>query len=447
MKKSLTRAEMLTVSLMLFGMFFGAGNLIFPPMLGFTYGNSWLVAGIGFVIVGVGLTLLAVISVAKSHGNIFSFTSISGKKLSKAIILIIALCIGPLGAIPRTAATSSEMIISSGFSISPMVFSIIFFSISLFFALAESSVVDFIGKFLTPFLIISLFVMIIVGIINPMGSMKEIDMGKISIFSNSMLEGYNTMDALAALAFTPIIVKSIIKKGYKNEILKKTIEASFVAVIGLATVYISLAYLGASASNTDNNLSRVELLNLIANRILGSKGRYVLVIALVLACFTTAIGLITSIAEIFVKYSNNKISYRTNAILIAMLSLILSILGVDSIVEFSGPFLQFAYPLTILLIIYNLYGKDKINENIRKNTFLIVAMVSFMDALVSFIEVIQKLLNVNIELLNKLGQMISRILKFISLNNTDFPWIFPFLLILLFSIIYVRIRKSREDLA
>lgn len=438
--------DVIVIGFALFAMFFGAGNLIFPPMLGYTYGNNWLLAGVGFTIVGVGLTLIAVISVAKSHGNIFSFTSLAGDKLSKVIIFIIALCIGPLGAIPRTAATSSEMIISSGFKISPLIFSIIFFSISLFLALGESSVVDFIGKFLTPLLLISLFIMIVVGIINPIGEMKEISTAKGEILSNSMLEGYNTMDALAALAFTPIIVKSVIKKGYKNQLLKKTIQASFVAVIGLASVYISLAYLGSSASTSVDGLSRVELLNFISKRILGSKGRYILLIALILACFTTAIGLISSISEIFVKFSNNKLSYKFNAFLIALTSLILSVLGVDSIVEFSGPFLQFVYPLAILLVIFNLYGKDKINNLLIKNSFVCVCIVSLIDAVISFITVIKKLLNFDFVLFDAIQEALTNILNVISLNNRDFPWVYPFIIVFFITLIYIRIRKSKRKI-
>ncbi|MSS77033.1 branched-chain amino acid transport system II carrier protein [Anaerococcus sp. WCA-380-WT-2B] len=438
--------DIIVIGFALFAMFFGAGNLIFPPMLGYTYGNNWLYAGIGFTIVGVGLTLIAVISVAKSHGNIFSFTSLAGNKLSKVIIFIIALCIGPLGAIPRTAATSSEMLTSSGFNISPLVFSIIFFFISLCLALGESSVVDFIGKFLTPLLLISLFIMIIVGVINPIGEMKDVNMHTGKILSNSMLEGYNTMDALAALAFTPIIVKSIVKKGYKNEILKKTIEASFVAVIGLALVYMSLAYLGASVSKSVDGLSRVELLNFISKEILGSKGRYILLIALILACFTTATGLISSISEIFVKYSNNRLSYKFNACLITLTSLVLSVLGVDSIVEFTGPFLQFAYPLAILLVIFNLYGKNKLDKILVRNSFITVSIVSFIDAIISFISVIEKLLNINFELFDAIQEALSNILKIISINNKDFPWVYPFIIVFILTLIYVNKFNSKTNI-
>ena len=350
--------DILVIGFALFAMFFGAGNLIFPPMLGYIYGDKWFLASIAFTIVGVGLTLIAVISMAKRKGNIFTFTSLAGEKLSKTIILIIALCIGPLGAIPRTAATSFEMVESAGFNINILIFTLIFFGFSLFLSLAKNSVVDLIGKFLTPLLLISLFIMIIVGIINPIGETKEINLGLNRIFSDSMLEGYNTMDALAALAFTPIIVESIVKKGHKKQLLKKTIQASLIAVIGLAFVYISLTFLGSSVSKSIDTESRVQLLNFISEEILGNEGKFVLLIAIIMACFTTSVGLISSISNIFVEFSKNKFNYKITAFTIAAVSLLLSILGVESIVKLTGPFLQFVYPLAILLVLFNLIGKD-----------------------------------------------------------------------------------------
>ena len=433
--------DILVIGFALFAMFFGAGNLIFPPMLGYIYGDKWLLASIAFTIVGVGLTLLAVVSMAKSYGNIFSFTSLAGSKLSKTIILIIALCIGPLGAIPRTAATSFEMVESAGFNINIFVFTLIFFSFSLFLALAKNSVVDFIGKFLTPLLLLSLLIMIIVGMVNPIGQINKIDLNLSKIFSDSMLEGYNTMDALAALAFTPIIVESVIKKGYKNNLLIKTIQASLIAVIGLAFVYISLTFLGASASKSIDTDSRVILLNFISEEILGSKGKFVLLVAIIMACFTTSIGLISSISKIFVEFSNNRFDYKLVAFTIAIVSLLLSILGVESIVRLTGPFLQFVYPLAIMLVIFNLIGKDKLNKRIIKNSFIVVSLVSFMDALVSLIDILSDMFNINLSFSMEIELILKNIIKIISLNIVDFPWVFPVILTIILTSIYLKFKK------
>lgn len=435
--------DIIVIGFALFAMFFGAGNLIFPPMLGYIYGDKWLLASIAFTIVGVGLTLIAVISMAKRKGNIFTFTSLAGDKLSKAIILIIALCIGPLGAIPRTAATSFEMVESAGFNINILVFTLIFFALSLFLSLSKNSVVDLIGKFLTPLLLISLLIMIIVGMLNPIGDTKNVDMALKTIFSNSMLEGYNTMDTLAALAFTPIIVESIIKKGYKNDLLKKTIEASLIAVIGLAFVYISLTFLGSSASKSIDTDSRVSLLNFISSSILGNKGKFVLLLAIIMACFTTSIGLISSISNIFVEFSKNKLKYKPVAWVIAIVSLLLSVLGVESIVRLTGPFLQFVYPLAILLVMFNLIGKNSIDKLVIRNSFIVVTIVSLMDALISLIDILIDMFKIDFSFLSKIEMLLKNIISIISLNIVDFPWVFPFIVTIIITIIYLKIVKNK----
>ena len=435
--------DILVIGFALFAMFFGAGNLIFPPMLGYTYGDKWLIASIGFTIVGVGLTLLAVVSMAKKQGNIFTFTSLAGNKLSKAIILIIALCIGPLGAIPRTAATSFEMVQSAAFNINIFVFTLIFFGLSLFLALAKNSVVDMIGKFLTPLLLISLLIMIIVGVASPIGQIKQVNLNQGKIFSDSMLEGYNTMDALAALAFTPIIVESVIKKGYKNQLLKKTIQASLIAVLGLAFVYISLTFLGASVSTSIDTDSRVTLLNYIAEKVLGDKGKFVLIIAIIMACFTTSVGLISSISNIFSEFTKNKVSYKFFAIIIALVSLLLSALGVESIIRLTGPFLQFVYPLAVILVVFNLFGKDKINKLVIRNSFVVVTVVSFIDAFVSLMEILSDMFNVNISILKALESILKGFVKIISLNIVDFPWVVPVLVTIILTSLYLKLNKSK----
>ena len=435
--------DIIVIGFALFAMFFGAGNLIFPPMLGYIYGDKWLLASIAFTIVGVGLTLIAVISMAKRKGNIFTFTSLAGDKLSKTIILIIALCIGPLGAIPRTAATSFEMVESAGFNINILVFTLIFFALSLFLSLSKNSVVDLIGKFLTPLLLISLLIMIIVGMLNPIGDTKNVDMALKTIFSNSMLEGYNTMDTLAALAFTLIIVESIIKKGYKNDLLKKTIEASLIAVIGLAFVYISLTFLGSSASKSIDTDSRVSLLNFISSSILGNKGKFVLLLAIIMACFTTSIGLISSISNIFVEFSKNKLKYKPVAWVIAIVSLLLSVLGVESIVRLTGPFLQFVYPLAILLVFFNLIGKNSIDKLVIRNSFIVVTIVSLMDALISLIDILIDMFKIDFSFLSKIEMLLKNIISIISLNIVDFPWIFPFIVTIIITIIYIKIVKNK----
>ena len=148
--------DIFIIGFALFAMFFGAGNLIFPPILGHDYGSLWLLSGVSFSFMAVGLTTVALISVAKKYGDMFRFTSLAGDKLSKIIIIVVLSCIGPINAMPRTSATTMEIFQAIGFNINPLLFSFVFFSFVAFFAFRENSVVDLIGKFMTPILILCL---------------------------------------------------------------------------------------------------------------------------------------------------------------------------------------------------------------------------------------------------------------------------------------------------
>lgn len=427
--------EVVIVGFALFSLFFGAGNLIFPPFLGKIYGSNWLIASLGFILTGVGLASIAIFSMAKKSGDIKVFTEVAGKKLGYTITLIIALTIGPLGAIPRTGATSGEVIIASGIDISYALFILLFFGLALTLILTDSKIIDIIGKYLTPSLLIVLMIMIVAGIINPIGSFIKSDISKANTFTNSAIEGYNTMDALASIAFAPIIIKSLIDKGCKENIVKKTVEATLIAAGSLILVYISLTYLGASSSLLYQDISsRVELLIKISNSTLGSFGKYVLSAIIVLACFTTAVGLISSIAEILHK-NFLKISYKTFAITITLISIILSLVGVDKIVNYTSPLLTFIYPIVILMIIFNL-SNPKMTEKYRHMNFVIVGIISFIQSLISYISMANE----------NLAKNFSKIISFLPFYDYGFPWIVPFLIIFVIGLFMSLNQKKCESL-
>lgn len=427
--------EVVIVGFALFSLFFGAGNLIFPPFLGKIYGSNWLIASLGFILTGVGLASIAIFSMAKKSGDIKVFTEVAGKKLGYTITLIIALTIGPLGAIPRTGATSGEVIIASGIDISYALFILLFFGLALTLILTDSKIIDIIGKYLTPSLLIVLMIMIVAGIINPIGSFIKSDISKANTFTNSAIEGYNTMDALASIAFAPIIIKSLIDKGCKENIVKKTVEATLIAAGSLILVYISLTYLGASSSLVYQDIdSRVELLIKISNSTLSSFGKYVLSAIIVLACFTTAVGLISSIAEILHK-DFLKISYKTFAITITLISIILSLVGVDKIVNYTSPLLTFIYPIVILMIIFNL-SNPKMTEKYRHMNFAIVGIISFIQSLISYIAMANE----------NLAKNFSKFISFLPFYDYGFPWIVPFLIIFVIGLFMSLNQKKCESL-
>ena len=162
-----------------------------------------------------------------------------------------------------------------------------------------------------------------------------------------------------------------------------------------------------------------------------------------MACFTTSVGLISSISNIFAEFSKNKFNYSFLAIAIALVSLLLSVLGVESIVKLTGPFLQFVYPLAIVLVVFNLIGKNSLDKLVIRNSFIVVTIVSFMDALVSLIDILKEMFNINVSLLVGLESVLKKIIQVISLNIVDFPWIIPLIVIIILTSLYLKLNKNK----
>ncbi|MGL5086238.1 MAG: branched-chain amino acid transport system II carrier protein [Clostridium sp.] len=356
MKKSTKDA--IIIGFALFSMFFGAGNLIFPAFLGKTVGTEFYIGIIGFVITGVGLPLLAILACAKGDGTFETLASRINSKFAIICTAVLFIALGPMLGIPRTAATTFELTIHPFFpSITPFVAMSIFFAINMFFVLGSASIIDIIGKYLTPALMVILGIIITKGIFFPVGEI--VNTNAESVLSNSLLEGYQTMDALAALLFAGIVTTSLKSKGYKNKDMSPMIlKSSLVAVIGLAFVYGGLMYIGAQTVNlAPADVSKTGLLLLISNTILGPMGAIVIGIAMGLACLTTSIGLLTAGSTFFEKISKGKLPYKFNAIFLALISLAIACLGVDQIVLLSSPILNVLYPVAITLIVTTLLSK------------------------------------------------------------------------------------------
>lgn len=356
MKKNTKDA--IIIGFALFSMFFGAGNLIFPGFLGNSLGSDYLLGTIGFIITGVGLPLLAIVACSKGDGT---FESI-GNKIDRKFVLIFTtvlfMAIGPLMAVPRTAATTFEISINPFFPKIPAIVAItVYFAINLFFVLKQSSIVDTIGKFLTPALLLLLIVLIVKGVISPIGTIVNTNTS--SVLSSSLIEGYQTMDALGALLFASIVTTSLKDKGYKGKEMPKMIfKSGLVAAIGLAFIYGGLTYIGAQTSSlVTGEIGKTGLLLLISESVLGNMGPAIIGVAMGLACLSTSIGLVSVGASFFEKISNGKLSYKLNAIVISIISLGVASLGVDKIVALSGPVLNLLYPVSITIIVTTLLSK------------------------------------------------------------------------------------------
>ncbi|MEW9095146.1 MAG: branched-chain amino acid transport system II carrier protein [Clostridiaceae bacterium] len=421
MKKS-TR-DAFIIGLALFAMFFGSGNLIFPPYLGKMVGDNYALAIIGFLMTGVGLPLLGILACAKIGGTFREISLKVGNLFSIIATTSIILAIGPMLAIPRTAATTFELSIQPIFPNFPILPAIlIYFIINLAFVIKPSSIVDTIGKILTPALLLLLTIIIIKGILTPVGPI--VNTGFNNVFSSSLIEGYQTMDAMASVIFASIVISTVKAKGYTetSDIIKMTSTAGIVAVIGLGFVYGGLMYLGSqTASILPASINKTALVTEIVNRLLGYSGNVILALAVGLACLTTSIGLTSSAASFFEKISNGKLSYKANAIVISIASAIIALKGVDIIVLLSGPILQILYPIVIVLVIMTLIGVK--NDKVIRITTYVTLLVSICDNL--------KYLGLNIE-------FISNAIKLIPLSNIGFVWVIPSILAFIISYLFLK---------
>ena len=413
--------DSIVVGFALFSMFFGAGNLIFPAYLGNKIGSQYLLGIIGFILTGVGLPLLAIMACSKGDGTFKSISNKIGPKFSIIFTALLFIAIGPMLAIPRTAATTFELTINPFFQgISPFVAMALYFVINLYFVLKETSIIDTIGKYLTPALMILLFILIIKGLFMPIGNIVETE--AINVFPNSLLEGYQTMDALAALLFAGIITSSLKSKGYKGkEMPSMILKSSLISMLGLAFVYGGLTYIGAQTiSLTSLEIGKTGLLLLISKNILGSIGPAIIGIAMGLACLTTSIGLLTAGANFFERISNGKLSFKLNAIIISVISLAIATLGVDRIVVLSVPILNILYPVSITLITTTLLSKYIKNiKAIRAGVYTSLAF-----------GILFAIPGLN--------------LSFIPLASVGFGWVIPTIIAILIGYIILPFRNNEE---
>lgn len=348
-----------TLGFALFAMFFGAGNLVLPPFIGLQSGDEWFAAVSGFFTTGIIAPFLGVLTVVL-FGT--SFTDL-GKKVNPTIVtvlaLLIMLCIGPFVAIPRTAAATFEIGIQPAFTgFNPVVFSVLFFSVVFFLSVSQSKIVDIIGNFLTPFLIISLGILVILGLLNPPAIALETDLSAQQSYVYAFHQGYQTLDVLASVIFAGIIISAAIDKGFTNanERFKITVFAGLISMLALLFIYGGLIYLGAhSGISVSQEISRVDLLLSISRAVMGTNGTVVISIAVALACLTTAIALTAAMGSFIDKLTKGKISYRVAVILTCIVSGYFSVKSVDEIIEYAVVILSFVYPITFTLILTLLF--------------------------------------------------------------------------------------------
>src|SRR5699024_10300324 len=320
MNNKLSTSASIAIGFMLFALFFGAGNLIFPAQLGQYSGDHVWTASFGFLITGVGLPLLGILAIGFSGSkNLQELSSRVHPLYGLSFTILLYLTIGPFFAAPRTGTVAFEVGIASfvpdgSQSIALLIFTLIFFAIAYFFSAYPGKLVNNVGKIMAPilvFLLVSLLLVVIFKPMGPIGSPHE--SYETNAFINGFLEGYNTMDALASLVFGIIVIQAIRSFGVteKRKIFTEIAKSGLVAIILLAVIYVGIAYLGATSTSVlelfDNG---GPVLSGTAGYYFGTFGQILLAIVITLACLTTAIGLITANAEYFHTLLP-RISYKT----------------------------------------------------------------------------------------------------------------------------------------
>ncbi|WP_282803785.1 branched-chain amino acid transport system II carrier protein [Secundilactobacillus kimchicus] len=363
MNRKLNRRELLFVGMMLFGLFFGAGNLIFPVFVGQEAGTNYWAALIGFLISGVGLPLLGVtaIGMTKTDG-VFNLSQRVGHWYAYAFTVLLYLCIGPLFALPRLASISyavglTPFVASNQQHWGLLVYSVLFFGVAWWFARKPSKIMVYVGKFLTPAFLILLAGLLLMVLIKPLGhGQAPVQQYAAAPLAAGFTAGYSTMDALAALAFGIIVVNAIKGLGVTQptQIARDTIRAGGLAVFLMAVIYGLLALLGRNALGAFSRASNGgPVLANVANAYFGELGNGLLAVIVIVACLKTAIGLITAFGDTF-KELFPKVPYQLLIGLASVVPLLFANVGLAQLLTISTPILMFIYPLAITLIIVSL---------------------------------------------------------------------------------------------
>lgn len=357
------RSSLLLGSL-LFGLFFGAGNLIFPVTLGLQSGRQVLWAVLGFLVAAVGLPIVGVVASALARtSSLHELASRVAPWFGVVFTCALYLTIGPFFAIPRTATVSFEMafgthLTGSGKSLALLVFSAVFFALALLAAIRPGKLLDYVGRWLTPVFLVLLGVLLVVALLHPSAPMPAAA-GPYAAHAGvqGVLDGYNTMDALASLAFALVVIEAVRGLGITSpgRIAAEVGRAGVWAAIAMGVIYAALAVLGAQATGVvARDANGAAALSAVAQRSFGSVGLVLAALIMLVACLKTAIGLLTACAEMFTVMFPHSVGQRGWAVLFALVSFGLANVGLKTIISASIPVLTLLYPLAITMILLGL---------------------------------------------------------------------------------------------
>lgn len=433
--KVLKGQDILALGFMTFALFVGAGNIIFPPIVGLQAGPHVWMAALGFLVTAVGLPVVTVIALAKVGGAMDSLSSPIGKVAGTILAAVCYLSVGPLFATPRTATVSFEVGLAPLTGESPLalfLYSLVYFLLVFWISLYPGRLLDTVGRFLAPLKILALAILGIAAFALPAGDIGPAQSGYVTApFSQGFISGYLTMDTLGALVFGIVIVNAIRSRGVDSPrlITRYAIIAGLIAGLGLALVYISLFRLGsgshAVAAGAGNGAA---VLHAYVQHTFGTLGSTFLAILISLACLVTAVGLTCACAEYFSALL--PLSYKTLVVLLAGFSLLVSNLGLTNLIQFSIPLLTAIYPPCIALVALS-FCKDfwYVQGRIVAPVMLIALLVGIVDGVKAA----------------GLTEYLPNVLTDLPLSEQGLAWLIPSLITLVAAIAADRMLGARRE--
>lgn len=365
--KKLSISQIISISMMLFAIFFGAGNMIFPPAMGQLAGDNFLPALLGFILTDAGIAILGVTAVVLVGNSMSDLGNLVSKKFALFLSVGVYLLIGPLFALPRTGSVSYEIAVvpylgEHASMLTSLLFTAAFFALTYYLSSNPSRIVDVVGKYLTPILLLSIAAIFIAALFFnhessnlAFGTIGSAQNDYVSIpFFKGMIEGYNALDGPAGIAFSILVINAITGYGIKERksIARYTILCGLGAAAFLALVYFALTYVGAITATPFTNGG--NLLHAVTNHLFGGIGGIILGVAVLFACLTTSIGLTTSFSDYF-KELFPAVSYKKIAFAVCFFSFMISNVGLDQLISISLPILIMIYPLTIMLEVLSFF--------------------------------------------------------------------------------------------
>ena len=423
------KKDSLLIGLALFAMFFGEGNLTLPPLLGLQQQSAWTWVSLGFIISGVILPILAIYAHAKLQGSMYDFGKKVSPKFSTVFCIIIYIIAVAIPA-PRTAALTHEMSIAPYIELPSILTSTVYFLLVYLVASNRSKIIDTLGKFLTP-LIVSILI-IIVGVGCSMDT-TEITTNILNskAFFKGFLEGYQTFDAIGGMVIGGVLIISLNLKGYQKFEDKRylLIRSSLFAGSALALIYIALIYLGAKfGNNYTENITRPNLLRAISIQTLGNIGTVFLSVLVSLACFTTAVGIVTGAADYFSHYFKKSNAFKIIVAICCVIGVLVGQLNFNHIILIAIPVLMIIYPITIVFIILNALPEKLASKRVFKWVTAITILGSLPDVLHYF---------------SATKNFIEPLVNILPFGEEGFGWITPTLLV--FIIMNIIEFKQKKD--